>query len=296
MISIELGLPEQKIYSNEELSIRTKSEPNYQFAECIENLFHHAGYYYIDNPSLRTDDVLLARFDGALIGFLRLLCFDDVGDLTLYLKKYNLYKLFVYSPREKDVSGRVKSLGPMTYGYNLSYQEDRNDNLFDINWNLYNYSTQAFNYMGEGPVLTHLSRNLSFRGFNSRELLQEKIRELKIEYDSTITSPVKFLERCTRSKVCVFAPGVSNTGLDRSPIMAMSVGACVIHPEIKAVLPLGQLIPGVHYLKCKDDFSDLEELINTPLNTRLQIGQNAKVFFKRYLTPTPLVNYILENT
>lgn len=291
-MKIELGLPEQRIYTHEELVQRTNGEPSYQFTECIENLFHHAGYSYIDEPSLRVDDrVLIARINGVKIGFLRMLCFPSIGDISGLVKEYGIYKLFVYSPRERDVSDRIKSLGPMTYGYNLFYSESRPDNLCDINWSLYDYATHAYNYVARGKILTHLYRNLSFEGFSLREVLQKKISSYDV--DNRVTSPSEFLERCANSDCCVFAPGVSHTGLDRCPIMAMSVGACVIHPHIKAILPVNTLIPGVHYLACKDDFSDLDELIQTPREIKLQIGNNAKVFFKRYLTPPTLVNYIL---
>lgn len=96
--------------------------------------------------------------------------------------------------------------------------------------------------------------------------------------------------------VAIGAPGRGVEFLDRAPLQLMAFGCCVIHPDIQYPLPGGGLIPGVHYVKCEDDFSDVTDILDNPeYDLWRDIGDNVKRYFQRHLTPVPLWRHIEEN-
>ena len=97
--------------------------------------------------------------------------------------------------------------------------------------------------------------------------------------------------------VCV--PGARNDILDRGHLQAMAFGCCTISPKIPDCLAWNQeLISDVHYVICKDDYSDLLEKIEWCRENRsscVEIGRNAKRLFEETSTPDKLVEWILLN-
>ena len=94
--------------------------------------------------------------------------------------------------------------------------------------------------------------------------------------------------------VCV--PGARNNMLDRGQSQQMAFGACTISPKLVTRLSYhGMLIPGVHYVECKSDYSDLIEKANWVINNRskaIKIGNAAKKLFSE--TSTPVKQEILK--
>jgi hypothetical protein len=98
--------------------------------------------------------------------------------------------------------------------------------------------------------------------------------------------------------VHVFVPGARNDMLDRGHIQYLAFGCCTIAPPIVDELPYdGQLVPGVHYVACAPDYSDLLEKIEWCRENRGEcviIGNNARALFERTSTPHKLWSWILE--
>jgi len=96
--------------------------------------------------------------------------------------------------------------------------------------------------------------------------------------------------------VSVCVPGARNDILDRGQFQYMAFGACTISPQLDIVLPYWkELKPGVHYIACRDDYSDLLSVIEQCINDRdacIRIGTQAKKLFKDYCTPAKIVEWM----
>ena len=95
-----------------------------------------------------------------------------------------------------------------------------------------------------------------------------------------------------QTSVCV--PGFCNNMLDRGQFQYMAFGVCTISPNLPEILPFNtKIIPGKHYIKCSDDYSDLINIINS-LNTEtcLEIGKNAKSLFDKTSSPKAIMEWI----
>jgi len=131
-----------------------------------------------------------------------------------------------------------------------------------------------------------------------REYVQDMLRR---QYGSVvITDSVPQIDYWKKINNCtthVFIPGARNDMLDRGHIQYLAFGCCSIAPRITNVLPYyGKLVPGVHYVECKPDYSDLIakiEWIRSNREHAVEIGRNARVLFEQACTPEVLWNWIL---
>jgi hypothetical protein len=131
---------------------------------------------------------------------------------------------------------------------------------------------------------------------------------LKTRYgDSTKTEFVEnqceFWEIINHCLVHVCVPGARNDILDRGQLQAMAFGCCAISPVLADCLAWNQeLVPGVHYISCASDYSDLIEKIEWCKCNRdkcIEIGQNVKKLFNETSTPKKLLEWIelcIKNT
>jgi len=107
-----------------------------------------------------------------------------------------------------------------------------------------------------------------------------------------------YLQDIKNCLVSVCAPGHNAHILDRGQFQYMGLGVCTISPSLPEILPFNKtLMPGVHYLECKEDFSDLLDIIEwCKLNTQncIEIGQNAQQLFQATSTPEKVVEWIKE--
>lgn len=89
------------------------------------------------------------------------------------------------------------------------------------------------------------------------------------------------------ASICV--PGACNNMLDRGHYELLGLGVCTISPHIPTILPWNKMLePSVHYIQCKDDYSDLVEKIEWSRRNRqmcVDIGQQAKELFDNYCSP-----------
>ena len=113
--------------------------------------------------------------------------------------------------------------------------------------------------------------------------------------------------------IAVFVPGHHNNMIDRGHLQYLSFGCLTISPDLPECLPFGkkligydmwpQLIPtrtGCHYLKCKDDYSNLLNIImwkgiHSFVHPFVEIGMNAKTLFKETCTPEAIGQWIKQH-
>lgn len=105
----------------------------------------------------------------------------------------------------------------------------------------------------------------------------------------------KLINNCL---VHVFVPGCYNDMLDRGHIQYLAFGCCTISPQIVDLLPYDtKLIPGTHYIKCKNDYSNIIEKIEwckTHRDECREIGNNAQKLFDYACSPKRLWDWILS--
>ena len=98
------------------------------------------------------------------------------------------------------------------------------------------------------------------------------------------------------ASVCV--PGATNNMADRGQTELIGLGVCTISPEIKTIFPYNKkLKPNYHYIKCKDDYSDLVDILNQLSKTpekAIQIANRARKFYELYYTPESYWKWIIR--
>ena len=113
-----------------------------------------------------------------------------------------------------------------------------------------------------------------------------------------IVDQVRYWREINEIECAVFVPGYCNNIWDRGQAQYMAFGCYTISPSLPEVLPFNRLIiPGVHYAQCKDDYSDLVDLImqkrlNSNQSSYKEIGENAKKLFQETCTPEAIGKWI----
>ncbi len=89
--------------------------------------------------------------------------------------------------------------------------------------------------------------------------------------------------------VSIHVPGQNNNMLDSAQIQLFGLGVCTISPELPEILPFNKTPdPGIHYVACRGDYSDLIEKIEwcrANPSVCVRIGLNAKQMFAETVTP-----------
>lgn len=118
-------------------------------------------------------------------------------------------------------------------------------------------------------------------------------------FDTGMIPQLQYWRKIDNCLVSVCIPGARNDILDRGQWQYMAFGACTISPKLDIVLPeYTAPEPGIHYIECKPDYSNLVELIEWCKTNRkecVDIGQNAKALFASTSTPAALIRW-LEKT
>lgn len=97
----------------------------------------------------------------------------------------------------------------------------------------------------------------------------------------------------------VHVPGYYNNMIDRAHVQMFALGCCMITTYIPTIFPNNlRPIPGIHYVKCKDDYSDLIECIEwirQNKTTAIEIGQNAMKLFNDSLSLEAFKTHIVRS-
>jgi hypothetical protein len=162
----------------------------------------------------------------------------------------------------------------------------------------YNHIRHHYNYQPGTTILCkqlpngaaidrrNLVHSLLNKNFNNVDILAEQDQlDFWKQHETCLTA------------VCV--PGATNNMVDRGHIELIGLGVCTISPDLYTVFPnFSRLESGKHYIKCKDDYSDLIDIIKdlqkNPTVAKI-IGDNAKSFYENYYTPTKYWQWISEN-
>lgn len=167
------------------------------------------------------------------------------------------------------------------------------------NWKQQSGTEKLIEYKAQGILIINKQRpygNAKERRKKIHKLLKDTYKKnIDIKFDDT---QEVFWSRINKALVAVFAPGAYNNMMDRGHFQYLSFGCCTISPYIDDVFPFyKKLIPGVHYLACKNDYSDLVDMIEWCKTNRgfcLEIGHNAKQFFNETSKPDKVKEWILQ--
>ncbi len=130
-----------------------------------------------------------------------------------------------------------------------------------------------------------------------REAVQAMLRDkYGADVDTEITDQTGFWHRGGDCLVAVCVPGARPDILDRGQLQLMALGVCTISPVLDITLLWWKTLrPGIDYLTCRPDFSDLPkaiEYVRKNPQTAQAIGRSAREQFKRYLMPAKLAEWI----
>lgn len=183
------------------------------------------------------------------------------------------------------------------YHYSHEYC-DQSKNVYPLgaisfhDWNEYHLLEKQIRYSCNADRILNNQKarhGAKHRRRDVRKLLQSKYGNL---VDSEITDAVHFWEKINDCLVSICVPGQRNDILDRGQFQYMAFGACTVSPKLNMTLPfMRDVLPGVHYVECADDYSDLIEKIEWCKEHRsacVRIGWSAKKLFLKTSTPNAI--------
>lgn len=165
------------------------------------------------------------------------------------------------------------------------------------NWNYYYQLEKQIKYEPTKSKLIVSRQRPHCNNLKRRKMVQRFLKETyKDKAAVKHLRQADFWKDVENIKVAVCAPGFCNNMLDRGQLQYMSFGVCTISPNLPETLPYGKkLIDKVHYIRCKDDYSDLKAILdNFDLTRAKEIGYNAKELFNSSCVPEVLGPWILS--
>lgn len=134
------------------------------------------------------------------------------------------------------------------------------------------------------------------RRHHVHQLLQDNFYSVDVTADHNQEEFWLAHQHCLAA-VCV--PGATNNMVDRGHAELLGLGVCTISPKLHTVFPWhNQLVPDTHYIQCRDDYSDLVDILQwlvVDTSRSKLIGRQAQQFYESYYTPQQYWNWILEN-
>jgi hypothetical protein len=166
-------------------------------------------------------------------------------------------------------------------------------------WQQYNWLSKQIYYIP--TISSEIScRQRPYAGALERRIKVQKLLRDNFKDDvlTDIIDQVKYWREINEIESSVFVPGQNNNMLDRGHLQYLAFGCYTISPYLPEILPYNRLIvPGVHYCQCKDDYSDLIDIImqkklNSNQTEYKEIGENAKKLFQETCTPEAIGKWI----
>jgi hypothetical protein len=142
---------------------------------------------------------------------------------------------------------------------------------------------QAFEFLADSPSVR--DRDLYARRKCVRDAL---VAAYDGEVFAELESQEAFWRRAAVSLVSVHVPGSWRHSLDRGQHQLIGLGVCTLSPEIWTATLEERIEPAVHYVRVRDDFSDLVERVEWCREHRSEcaaIGRRAREFFREHSTP-----------
>lgn len=203
---------------------------------------------------------------------------------------YPELKYFKFQTTEKNIPGIIP-LGPPMVGVKKAGTRGATlREYLDLKWN-YCYVP------GNSVLCKQLPNGAATERRNLvHSTLVENFNHVDINANVDQLEFWKAHENCLTS-VCV--PGATNNMVDRGHIELFGLGVCTVSPMLYTRFPFDVVpSPGVHYIQCKDDYSDLIDVINDLYNDKdrcKEIGNNARVFYDEYFAPKKYWQWIINN-
>ena len=203
---------------------------------------------------------------------------------------------------DRDISAPYKAY--FKFHYHESHSEGpRSENIFPFSpvnfhdWDLYKKLEKEINYVAKGKVLNNQAP--AGAAVERRNKVAKILKDAyKTQLDRERYPKEEFYRLINNASAIVCVPGARNNMLDRGQGQQMFFGACTISPKLNTRLSYhGMLIPGVHYVECKEDYSDLVEKVNWVRNNKaeaIKIGKNARKLFLETSTPKKQVEWIRQ--
>ena len=201
---------------------------------------------------------------------------------------------------DRNISQKYRAY--FKFHFHESHLEGPNEkNLFPFSpvnfhdWDMFWRLAPQITYKAKGKVLNNQAP--AGAAVDRRNLVHKMLKEAYgDELDSGRYPKEVFYKLINDAGAIVCVPGARNNMLDRGQGQQMGFGACTISPKLNTRLSYhGMLIPGVHYVECKPDYSDLVEKVNWVRANRSaaqKIGQAAKTLFLTTSTPDKQVMWI----
>jgi len=232
--------------------------------------------------------------------------FKYILNLFLYLKcniTYQERSEFIITVNNKDFlidysdSSNERNLNIPTFKFHCQKESGQ---IFAFptvsfyNWENYYKLEKEINYNIKTDLISN--RQTPYGNAQNRRLEIQKL--LKNTYSKLVLlSKIEqedYWKEINKIKIAVFVPGYSNNMIDRGQLQYFAFGCCTISPNLPDILPFNnKIIDGKHYIKCKDDYSDLISIINNlKIEDSLEIGRNAKSLFKNACIPEKIDQWI----
>jgi len=224
-----------------------------------------------------------------------LLCgldYNDLPQLPARCGEYDLWFKF-QSTSSHEPFGTVRPFPP------CSFQD----------WNQYTTLCSEIQYRAKSDTVLYVTRpRLRLRAKQwaedttlRRTLVRNDLQtHLGDWVDMEFTDQLSYWRRAGECLVSVHVPGFWNNMLSRSQLQLMGFGVCTISPVLYTRLPdVGSPIPDVHYLACRDDYSDLlskiEQCRDNP-DLCQSIGSQAQKMFQNTCVPEKIWSYVGRET
>jgi hypothetical protein len=163
------------------------------------------------------------------------------------------------------------------------------------NWEEYYELEKLIKYKAVGKILnnqTPFGAAIERRTYVQQILTHKYGKNLSIERKTQ----TEFFKSINNGLVSICVPGARNNMLDRGQCQYFGLGSCTISPRLISTLSWNKKIePGIHYIQCNDDYSDLIEKIEWVRNNKtdaIKIGESAKLLFQKTTTPRNQILWI----
>mgnify|MGYP001596933487 CR=1 FL=1 len=202
-----------------------------------------------------------------------------------YEKKVPYIKYYYYDLPE---CRKIKNLYPV--GSQIDIQDGTYEEFFDV------CETSYYKAQGDIVLCNQLPHT---RALDRRLDVQSKLKEWYGDNADTSYIPMaqkQFWNKLQECFISVVVPGACNSCIDRGHCEQLALGICTISPHLETLFPRWEhLIPNKHYLMCRDDYSDLKDVIHwayTHKEECVNIGRSAAQLFKKCYTPSKYFEYI----
>jgi hypothetical protein len=258
------------------------------FPSYTSQRYYHSHYEYVLH--------LLRASDKATIVLEQM---EELSEGTFVCKINDKRVYFCFSD-DFSIYYRNTSDCVFKFHYSESIKYEKNVHPFSPisfnSWEKYFSFVDQIHYFCTNDLVLNNQREYGNAIERRRHVKKTLVEKYNALVDFSISTELSFFLKINNCLASVCVPGYCNNMLDRGQFQFIAFGACTISPHLNNVLSHNQtLLPGIHYIQCKDDYSDLISKIEWCKKNRgacMQIGNNAKNLFLKTSTPSAVGSYI----